>query len=507
VNRTTLSLIGVAVALAAVFGVATAAAPTPAPPPPAPGTQSVSDTAQRKPIQRSTLTCPGPTGSDYDTTAYVAYTPADNGTSATGGTAQLTPIVQTDGVGDNLAAPKGHPKPFLPLKTPGTPVTGSGDTNSSYPLVGAADGRFAPGWTVQETTTVNAGTGMGLLGTACGPAGTDFWFPGAYADSKDLDYVDLTNPDETTATADITVYDSHGPLKTRAGESITVPGDSSVPVLLSTFVNGTVHGAVTVHVQVRTGRVGAALQALASNGSDWLPPTADPATSAVLPGIPAKASSVHLVGYATGANDADLKVQLLTPTGPITPSGAESIHLRSGVSTTVNLPKLTQGQVGSLLLTPSDPTQAEPFVAALQVAITKNHSTDFAYIPATQPVGPRASAADNHSVGSSHLTLTATTGKATVKIISSATTKGGTSNSTTVSIDPNTAKAITLPAPHGSGTFAVTVETLSGGPVYATRELDETVSGVPGFTIQTLPDDGGYVDVPQAGQDLSILEP
>ena len=58
----------------------------------------------------------------------------------------------------------------------------------------------------------------------------------------------------------------------------------------------------------------------------------------------------------------------------------------------------------------------------------------------------------------------------------------------------------------GSGSYAVTVEPVSGGPVYASRTLQLPQNGLPMFTIQPMPDDGGTVAVPQAGQDLSILE-
>jgi hypothetical protein len=246
---------------------------------------------------------------------------------------------------------------------------------------------------------------------------------------------------------------------------------------------------------------------LSPAGSDWLPAAAEPATSAVLPGIPGAAGDVHLVGFATGSNDVDLKVQLLTPSGPITPAGNETLHLKSGVTSAINLPKLTQGQGGSLLLTPSDPGDAEPFVAALRFTLSKNHSTDIAYIPTTDPVGPRASAADNHSTKGSSILLAATTSSAVVKVTTSASTKGGSPVSTTVTIPANSTKLVTPHAPGRSGPFAITVEPISGGPVYAARELTQDINGVPGVTVQTLPDDGGYVDVPDAGQDLSVLEP
>lgn len=503
-NRSTLSLISVVAAVGAVFGIASATAPAPAAQQTVPGQPGVSATAVRKPIQRSTLVCPAPTGTDYDSSTYAAYTPPGT-TGATGGTAQMLPVTQTDGAGTSINGRlPAHPRPVVPLTAPGKPVTASAG-KTTWPLVGSADGSLAPGWTVQETTTIDAGAGRGLLGTSCGQAGTDFWFPGASTATHREDYVHLTNPDQTAAVADIELYNANGVISTPGGEGITIPGGSSVPVLLSPLT-GQQNADLTVHVQVRTGRVGAVIQAMDTvAGGDWLPPSAIPADSAVLPGIPADASSVELVAYATGSDDADLKVQLLTPTGPITPAGHETLHLKSGMTTAVNLPKLTQGQAGSLLLTPSDPGQTAPFVAALRVTRGTGGAQETAFVPATDPVGQRATAADNRTKGST-LSLTATTSAATVRITTSATSSGGTPVSRTVTLKAGTTVAIYPPAPTGKGTYALTVEPLSGGPVYASRELAVSTDGVPSFTIQTMPDDGGMVAVPQAAQDLSILE-
>ena len=93
-----------------------------------------------------------------------------------------------------------------------------------------------------------------------------------------------------------------------------------------------------------------------------------------------------------------------------------------------------------------------------------------------------------------------------MRITSSATTKAGAPVSKTVTLKP-------YHPGHGPA-HPGRLRQLRGHrrdrlrrPGHAARELTQTVGGVPGFTIQTLPDDDGYVDVPQAGQDLSILNP
>lgn len=42
--------------------------------------------------------------------------------------------------------------------------------------------------------------------------------------------------------------------------------------------------------------------------------------------------------------------------------------------------------------------------------------------------------------------------------------------------------------------------------MYASRTLVGTTEGVSGFTVQTLPDDRGMVAVPEADEDLSVLQ-
>nr|MYU47936.1 hypothetical protein [Streptomyces sp. SID7803] len=60
--------------------------------------------------------------------------------------------------------------------------------------------------------------------------------------------------------------------------------------------------------------------------------------------------------------------------------------------------------------------------------------------------------------------------------------------------------------PQGLKHLRLTVETLSGGPVHAARTLTVKVDGIQMFTVQTLPDDQGTVEVPAARQDLSVLD-
>jgi hypothetical protein len=504
VNRTTLSLIVGTAALAAVTGVATLTEPA----------APAADTAKAAavlPVERTNLLCPAPSTSDLADTTYTSFTPVTKGTGSDG-TAQLQSAAESSAAGsaaddkkkDSAGKKKTAAKPVLTPKAPGTPVTGDTSGGDAPALVGTAEGRFAPGWTVQETTEVSAGTGRGLLGTTCTAPDTEFWFPGVSTAADRTDYVHLTNPDDSAAVADIELYGKDGAVVTTVGEDLTIPAHSSEPILLSTLTDQK-QDDLTVHVNVRSGRVGAAVQSLDDKlGGDWLAASTDPAGSLVVPGIPKDATAVRLVAFTPGDADADLKVQLASTSGLITPAGHETLHVKGGMTTAVDLGDVTRGEAGSLVLTPTD--QSVPVVAAVRVVRGKGDKQESAFIPATSPVGTRASATENTAKGST-LSLTAPQGTAKVKVTASAGSGGGTAVSKTYTIKSGTTQDVELPVPTGlKGTFALTVEPLTDTPVYASRTLTASVEGLPGFTIQTLPDDRGTVEVPEADEDLTVLQ-
>jgi hypothetical protein len=496
VNRTTLSLIAGATALAAVTGFASLNAP-------AASGDNTAKAAAQQPVERTSLLCPQPSTSEIAETAYTSFTPVTQG-AVDSGKAELQAATQESA--DSTSGKKTGKKtvkPALKPAEPGKPATGDGSGSEPSALVGTAEGKFAPGWTVQETTAVAAGTGRGLLGTNCTAPDTEFWFPGVSTATGRTDYVHLTNPDDSAAVVDIELYGKDGTLKSAVGEGITVQPHASEPILLSTLASGQ-QSDLTAHVTVRSGRVGATVQALDDKiGGDWLAASTDPAGSLVMPGIPKDATAVRLVAFAPGDQDADLKIRLASPTGLITPAGNETLHVKAGMTAAADLGDVTRGEAGSLVVTSTG--TSVPVVAAVQVVRGKGDKQEMAFIPATGPVGARATVADNSSKGTT-LALSAPGQTAQVKVTASAGSEGGTAATKTYTIKSGTTQDVDAPVPAGlKGTYALTVEPVSGGPVYASRTLASTQEGVPGFTIQTLPDDRGTVAVPEADQDLSVL--
>ncbi|MEV6265345.1 DUF5719 family protein [Streptomyces sp. NPDC051784] len=506
------SLIAGAVALAAVTGLAALTAP-------GDGGVTGAKAAARLPVERSSLLCPAPSSSDLAETTYTSVTPAGK-EGAKGGAAELKPAqalpVDEDAPADEDAAKDGKKddeekekaadgKPVVSLKELGEPVTADTAKADAPALIGTATGAFAPGWAAQQTTTTAAGGARGLLGVSCTAPDTDFWFPGASTAEDRQDYVHLTNPDDTAAVADIELYDADGPLDSDVAEGITVPARSSVPMLISTLTGEQAEN-VTVHVTTRTGRVGAVVSSTEDGvGSDWLSASADPAGTQVLPGIPADATSVRLVAFAPGDDDADVKVQLLGKSTTFSPAGNATLHIKSRMTASVDLKDVTRGEPGSIRLSPAGGS-ATPVVAALRVVRGSGAKQEFAFIPATGPVGERSTVADNRAKGSV-LSLTAPGATAEVKVTASAGSEGGEPSVKTYTVKGGTTLEVTPEPPAGlKGGYALTVETESGGPVHAARTLEVKESGIGMFTVQTLPDDGGTVEVPSAEQDLSVLD-
>ncbi|WP_217254127.1 DUF5719 family protein [Streptomyces sp. AC602_WCS936] len=506
-KRTTLSLFAGAAALAAVTGFAAVSAPG----------DTGADTAEPAavlPVERTSLLCPAPSNSDLAETSYTSFTPVTKGADEKGTAALKAATAESK---DEKDGNKGEEKddkdeksgdkagkPVVQPKEPGTPVAGKASGADTPALIGTAEGSHAPGWTVQQTTEVAAGTGRGLLGLTCTAPDTEFWFPGASTATGRTDYVHLTNPDDSAAVVDIELYGKDGALKSTVGEGITVPPNSSESLLLSTLSDEE-QTDVTVHVGVRSGRLGAAVQALDDKtGGDWLTAAADPAGELVLPGIPKDATAVRLVLFTPGGSDADLKVRLASPSGTITPAGHETVHVKAGMTTGVDLGEVTRGEAGSLVLTPT--SGSVPVVAAVRVVRGEGGEQESAFIPASDPVGARATAADNRAK-STTLSITAPEQAAKVKVTASAGTEGGTTASRTFTIKGGTTQNVEAPVPAGlEGAYALTVETVSGGPAYASRTLTGEDDDVASFTVQPLPDDRGMVSVPKAEEDLSVLQ-
>ena len=529
INRTTQSLLGALGVLALALGIAEAQPPK--------GQAAATGDSVRTAVQQTSLVCPPPVQGSSGTTQYSLAVPGGTGDSSGSGSgssgssgATLTPLgdpINGSATADSgssagpspsassgaTASPSasahssssakaspsasGQPganpsaSPIAQQSQPGGATTAKAASGSNAPgLAANAGGTLAPGFTVQQTTV----TGVGLSGTGCTAAGTDFWFTGADTNKGTTAYLELSNAQGANADADVQIYGGSGEIDDTSAASINIPAHGTSQLLLSSLVQPGNDGQnLAVHVLVRSGQIAAALHESQDNtGADWIPSTTL-APSAVIPGLPGDASKYGLTLAVPGDVDADLKVELSSQGGWITPAGHETIHVKAGMVNFVDLGNVTRGQPGTLRLTPTDPKVSAPFVATVQVS---GHN-DIAYVAGTAPVTRRGTVAGNPSDGS--ILLTAPSGAATVTVGSLG--SGGTPTTKTVQIAAGATVAIQPQAPSGGSTFAVTITPTSGGPVYAAREIGDKN----GLTIQQITDDGSTVLIPTVIQNPAIL--
>ncbi|MDH6136945.1 hypothetical protein P3T37_006376 [Kitasatospora sp. MAA4] len=518
-SRTGISVLAAAGVLVLVLGVAEARPPAAPAGPPA----GAALTAQ---VERTAVVCPQPMQGLTGTTTITALTPGAGGTAA-GGSGTVTDVTPPAPVASAppSGTPSGSPAPSSPapsagaaqgqptgarltLAKPGVPVSvQAANTDTAPGSLAVATGAYAPGFTVTQTTTVTDQRGTGMSGVTCQPDGTDFWFAGASTAGDRADYVALTNVGASSAVVDIKLYGDQGEVDSDAASGITVAPGASQAVLVSTLTTTASINDLAVEVVARSGRISAALHASdGSKGADWVPSSTAPAPSQVIAGLPADLTGLELVVMAPGNDDADLKIQLSGPNGWFTPAGHETIHVKAGMVSAVQLGQITRGQVSAMRLTPSDNQNATPVVAGLRVDRSVNGKSDSAWLAGSSPIGKRATVADGRGGGASTLYLTASDAAANVRVTASASTGGGTP--TTKDVQVPAGSTVSLPSPEptgGNGPFGISVETLSGGPVVAARMLAVNTNNVPMFTIQAMSDDHSSVVVPQAAQDPGVL--
>ena len=490
ISRTTQSLLGAVGVLALAVGIAEIHPPT--------GQAAVSGKTVRTAVQNSTLVCPPTLQGAGGSTNYTLAVPGPLGTAFTSGSASLSRLPAVTAAAGTAATAATATQSSVG----GSTVAHSVAAATAPALLATATGGTAPGFSVQQTTTA---ADHAVSGTGCTTPGTDFWFSGADSDKGSSDYLELTNVESTEANVDVQIFNSSGEVEGASASSINVPADSSTPVLLGPLLSpGNNNTYLSVHVSVRSGRVATALHAdSGSKGADWLPATTA-GTTQVIAGLPGDITDATLVLDDPGTTDADLNIQLATANGWITPSTHGTVQVKAGQVTSVDLGSLKlSGQPVALRLSPADKTQAAaPVVAGLQVVRNSGGTTDVGYLAGSDPIGQRATVAGN-TAGQSTLMLTAADAAATVSVDSIG--ANGTPTTQTVRIPAGSTVSVAPKAPSGSSVFAVTIEPVSGGPVYAARMISVKSSGA--FTVQQFSDDHSTVQIPRSVEDDSILMP
>lgn len=271
------------------------------------------------------------------------------------------------GAADPTAIAAGSPQGALataPLEQPDnrTLVTGTlaVTPRSSGPVLVTAPRLDAFSGTSRSAATEGSARGLSMM--SCDRPTASQWFAGVRSSNTATAEVVLLNADAQDATVDLTVYGAEGRVTAPGSRGIIVPALSRRVVPLGPLFNA--DQPVSLHVSTSAGRVAAAVRQRLSvadqaAGSDWLPPTADPATSVAIPGLPAGKGARDLVVVNPGDRTASVALQVLGANGQTAVPGFETLDLPPGTSRVIPLGNaLAEAPVGLRLVSEQKVTAA-----------------------------------------------------------------------------------------------------------------------------------------------------
>lgn len=239
----------------------------------------------------------------------------------------------------------------------------------------------APGTSTVDTEGPVAVTGTGdmaagllaarfggdqLAAVDCPRPSPEAWFTGVGAGARHDSVIELVNPDEGPAVADISVYGRGGPVDVPGLRGVTVRGQDSVRLRLGQLLPR--RSELALHVAVSRGRLAASLlDQVPSLGArpgteDFLPSQPAPANDQVLLGLPEGEGEDVLAVANPGEDEARVKVKVLTVDSEFAPEGLEELRVAPGTVRTVSLTSILrsavrEGAIG-LTLTSTRPVTA-----------------------------------------------------------------------------------------------------------------------------------------------------
>jgi hypothetical protein len=474
-------------------------------------------TKQQKfvPVARATAVCPDAVADATTTTAVSLAAPGaiDDQTPASAGQASQR-------TGSAMMRPLGADGPITARLTAvsstdydvaksSRSAQDASDTGADgEPLVATARGALAPGFVASMTTRSTSDDIRGLASTDCAAPGNDFWFVGSGAVVGRRGRLYLSNPESVPAVVDVALYGPQGPIDAPSGRGVTLAAGAQQVLKLDALAPDIERFAV--HVQVRQGRVAAALrdqqvQGLTPMGADWVPASRSPAHRMVLPGVPGGIGERRLQIVVPGDSDAIVRVRLIGVDGSFVPSGLDVAEARAGRVSDVDLAPFAGGQPVAVELTSDQPITAG--VLARVGGVGKARA-EMAYTAAAVPITAAAPGVVPDLRGSkagvnqsSKLVLAAPDRGATVRIDVLAPAVGESTSVTVPAGGQVTVDAGTLSA---DASFAVTLVPSKGsGPVMAARQLTETDATGPLITMTLVSPSRYAVRVPQVVADLS----
>ena len=202
----------------------------------------------------------------------------------------------------------------------------------------AATGSAAPSVTAVSALRAPPTAGAGLAIQQCAEPARRWWFVGAGSGTVRDGAILLRAPAGVDAVVDVLLRGPDGVLDAVGTDDLRVGAGETVAVRLSRVVAGT--DDVAVEVIASQGRVVAALAdtgggGVEPQGTEWLPASAEPATTVLVPGV--EGPAVLVVANVTDASVV-ARPTLMTSSGRAVAADAESVQVSAGGVATVELP-------------------------------------------------------------------------------------------------------------------------------------------------------------------------
>ncbi len=331
----------------------------------------------------------------------------------------------------------------------------------THPLIARAEGALAPSFAAGQVTRVTGGRGRGLMATSCAAPSADAWFVGGGGAVGRRTTVWLTNTDSTAAVVDLDIFGPDGRVETPGAIGVEVAPHSQQSLRLDVLTPGLKRAAL--HVVTRAGRVAAAVTdvdtvGLIPRGADFVPASAAPSTTVVVPGVLGGSEGRRVLQVASpGDTDAIVDVRIVADDGTFAPESAALIEIPAGSVASVDLAKYLDGSTAAAVLLSSD----VPVVAGLRTVLPLGgNRAETTYTAGTLPVSG-AAAFGPVNVDEAHgasLMLTAPSGPAVVAV-TVVPPVGGELRTTEVAVPAGTTFRYALPAmPAGSAVVVTVVE-------------------------------------------------
>ncbi|GAA4893312.1 DUF5719 family protein [Streptomonospora salina] len=465
-------LVLVLIALTALYGVASATRTVGA-------ASGGAESAATAPVESAVRMCPPPQGDDRVSEAAAFAAAGDGGGGELSAGANAGPAAED--------APVGEPAGAGRLWT--------ADTSSAerHTLV-TAEGAAAAGLEVAQTTVGE--DGAYATEVRCPAPGISTWFAAPGGTELEKLRLLLANPDAEAATANVDVYIADGPVSSEETRGIAVPPHGSSEVDLTELIRGS--RTATVHVRTNSGRVAASLFAdHGGSGQDWVPPTAPPSDTGVVPAVPPGGGDKRLYIAAPGDDPVTADVRLYTGEGREEHDTLDGVSVPPAAGAFLSLP--LDDEAGTAVVEADGPV-------VVGAATVRGDGDDTSYSAAAPPLrGPVESTAvvpANPEGASSRVAFAALEGAATA-VVTPVEEDGTTGEPVRVEVPAERTTVEKLPEPDGAHAFTVEIE--GADPVYAGRVLTHEDGGDRAASVQPLLPAPAEVPLPQVEDSLTAI--